>query len=318
MMASCQNEPKFTNETKPGSNGRQQELLVVCDDDLWEGPTGDTVRAILQQDFPWLNQIEPRHDLIHRNFNDFNNTYATFRNILILKLSSDAKVSKVTAESDLYAKPQQIIQITGPSGVSIRNKMMEMQETILERFDQNELRRMAMVMRKINKPSLAEEVKKACSVKISVPQNYYIAKKEENFIWVRKVIPNMQQETSFTVSVYNYTDTSQLNPKNIIAVKDSILKEHVPISDAITYMGTELRYGPESRVIDFKGAYTVETRGFWRAYGNYITGGPFVNYMIHDEKNNRLIMFDGYVRKHNENKRDLLRQLEGIAWTIEL
>ncbi|MFO7722217.1 MAG: DUF4837 family protein, partial [Bacteroidales bacterium] len=77
-------------------------------------------------------------------------------------------------------------------------------------------------------------------------------------------------------------------------------------------------FGYQNRVIEINGNYTLETRGFWRTFGNHSMGGPFINFLVHDEKRGRLIMIDCYVFKPNEDKRDLVRQLEGIAHTLVL
>jgi hypothetical protein len=46
-------------------------------------------------------------------------------------------------------------------------------------------------------------------------------------------------------------------------------------------------------------------------------GGPFLNYAILDEENNRIISLDGYVYYPNNDKRDLLLQLEAMFYTLE-
>jgi len=46
-------------------------------------------------------------------------------------------------------------------------------------------------------------------------------------------------------------------------------------------------------------------------------GGPFVNYVFFDEENNQMVMIDGFVFAPGRGKRDLLLQLEAIAYSID-
>ena len=46
-------------------------------------------------------------------------------------------------------------------------------------------------------------------------------------------------------------------------------------------------------------------------------GGPFVSLITKDEVNNRFVMIDGFVYAPKEDKRELLRQVEAILYTID-
>jgi hypothetical protein len=51
---------------------------------------------------------------------------------------------------------------------------------------------------------------------------------------------------------------------------------------------------------------------------NDFMGGPFINFTFLDEKRNRLISMDGYVYNPNEFKRNFLRQMESIFYTLRI
>ncbi|MDE6307945.1 MAG: DUF4837 family protein, partial [Bacteroidales bacterium] len=82
-----------------------------------------------------------------------------------------------------------------------------------------------------------------------------------------------------------------------------------------SYMTTETGYPdvyPESRPIQIDGRYAVETRGLWKLKGDFM-GGPFVNYVLVDTAQNRVLMMDAYLYSPRKPKRDLLIQMEAIA-----
>ena len=49
----------------PNSSGRIDEVVVVIDKKAWEGNIGEAARAVLEEEYPGLPQIEPRFDLSH-------------------------------------------------------------------------------------------------------------------------------------------------------------------------------------------------------------------------------------------------------------
>lgn len=314
-LGACKQE---MTDSKPGSHARISEMLVVMDNTLWKGDLGDTVRNFFGQYYPYLNQAEPWFTIIHRTPREFDNTYSIFRNILYFMQEPELSGGTIQKEIDYWAIPQTVIQIKGPDFDALHGIFTRNQDQILQAFDQSEIRRLRRVMTSINRHVSSDIINELLDLRIAVPEGYYLASKEEDFVWARKLIRSRNQEQAYWITTFPYTDTSQFAPQYIMALRDSICKKHIPIFDNTSYMGTEYRFGYQNRILDINGAYAVETRGFWRTFGNHSAGGPFLNYMIHDEKRNRLIMIDTYVFKPNEDKRDLLRQLEGTVHTLKL
>lgn len=306
-----------TND-KPGSHARISEMLVVMDKELWQGELGDTVRNFFGQLYPYMNQPESWFSIIYRTPGEFDETYSIYRNILYFVLEPNLDGGTIQKETDHWSKPQTVIQLNGPDSETLFGLFAKNREAILQSFDQSEVRRLKLVMNSINKPGNSKQIEEQLGLKISVPEGYYIAVKDDSFVWARKVIRSLTQETAYWISTIEYKDTAQFNPANVMALRDSIAKSRIPIQDEESYMGTEYRFGYQTRVIDLNGNYALETRGFWRTFGNHSMGGPFLNFLVHDEKNARLIMIDTYAFKPNENKRDLIRQLEGIVHTLVL
>lgn len=315
MLHGCK---QVTTDEKTGSHARISELLVVMNENLWQGELGDTIRNFFGQFYPYLNQPEAWFSIIHRTPEEFTSTYSVYRNILYFILEPEFSGGSIMKEIDPWAKPQTVIQLNGPDSETLLGLFIKNQDAIMKAYDLSEIRRLKGVMNSISKAGNARLVEEQLDLKIAVPEGYYLAKKKENFIWARKIIKSQVQESAFWITTLPYTDTAQFHPTVILAIRDSICKANIPVQDEVSYMGTEYRFGYQSRVIDLNGYYTLETRGFWRTYGNFSMGGPFLNYLIHDEKKGRLIMIDTYVFKPNEDKRDLIRQLEGIAHTLAL
>ncbi len=61
----------------------------------------------------------------------------------------------------------------------------------------------------------------------------------------------------------------------------------------------------------------METRGVWNVVGDFMAG-PFLSYTVVDERHGRLITLEGYVYAPNKPKRDYLRQMEAILYSLEI
>lgn len=308
----------MVTDDKPGSHARISEILIVMDKELWQGDLGDTVRNYFGQFYPYLNQPEAWFSIIHRTPKEFTGTYSIYRNILNFRLEPNLDGGTIQREIDHWAKPQTVIQLNGPDSETLFGLFVKNQDAILQSFNQSEIRRLKNVMNNINKAGMSNQIEELMGLKISVPEGYFLAAADSNFVWARKVIRSLTQETAYWIATIEYTDTTQFNPANAMAIRDSIGKARIPVQDDMSFMGTEYRFGYEYKTIDLNGNYALETRGFWRTFGNHSMGGPFLNYLIHDEENKRLIMIDTYVFRPNEDKRDLVMQLEGIVHTLVL
>ena len=67
ILASC-GESKSSS---PNSTGRGSEIIVVCNKPVWNGPVGDSIRAVLMQYMQGLPEAEPEYTLINIPEKDF-------------------------------------------------------------------------------------------------------------------------------------------------------------------------------------------------------------------------------------------------------
>jgi hypothetical protein len=81
-------------------------------------------------------------------------------------------------------------------------------------------------------------------------------------------------------------------------------------------MTTEMQVFPIFRSYMLSKKYTAELRGLWRVEGDFM-GGPFVSISQIDEQRNRIVTVEGYVYAPKYNKREYIRQLEAILYTIK-
>ena len=81
-------------------------------------------------------------------------------------------------------------------------------------------------------------------------------------------------------------------------------------------MITVPEYEPDLRHVRIEGRYWAEMRGFWDVENNFM-GGPFISYSSVDIANRRVVTIDCYVFSPKNPKRNLMRQLENLVYTVK-
>ncbi|MDX9729940.1 MAG: DUF4837 family protein, partial [Bacteroidales bacterium] len=60
----------------------------------------------------------------------------------------------------------------------------------------------------------------------------------------------------------------------------------------------------------------IEMRGLWTLEGGFM-GGPFISYAFIDSASSRAVVVTGFVYAPREEKRELLRQVEALMYTVK-
>lgn len=91
-----------------GKVGASGEVVVVCDDVIWDGVVGDSLRSIFDRPFPVLPQYEPWFKLVHLEPEAFDRFWKPHRNIVVLELADrvDTQKAKVSIYKEKYSRDQ--------------------------------------------------------------------------------------------------------------------------------------------------------------------------------------------------------------------
>lgn len=314
ILNACDDQQRTAS--KPSSAGGTLEMIVIADEDIWNGLPGKQVKEYFGQDQPGLGQVEPMFDIRYLSPEKFlgSEMFQKHRSILRLKIDPQKKAESAY-KKDVKAKPQYYVEIVAPNNEELIALIKQEQEKIRNVFHRGEQRRIikAYSARSINQNDLAKQIEDSLKLSMVVPQGYQIGILRDDFLWLRKEPAKM----SLGILIYteDYTDTMQFIPDEILVNRDSVTKVNVPGPRKGTYMAVEPIYRPFTRDISFNGEFAVEIRGLWKTV-NYQMGGPFVHITTYDKKNQRLVHMSGFVYHPNKEKRNYLMQLEGIIHSI--
>jgi len=308
------------NSNKPSkvrSIGNTSEVLVVVEyEEQWENSIGKAIKKHLGRDQAGLSQPEPLFDLAHLTKSSFSDLFKKHRNILIVEIDKNRIEPKLELVENLWAEPQVIIRITSPNKEVFIKTFENNVETFIDKYDQAERDRILTVFGPSSKNKVTAEIAKKFGLKLTIPDGFYLAKSEPDFIWVRKEVVEFSQ--GIIIFREPYLDTAQFSKESINARTNRMLKKYVPGSVHESYMTLDEEFIiTEPKIINgFLTDYAIELRGVWDVENDFM-GGPYVSYTFADIKNGQIITLFGYIYNPNKDKRNLLRQLEAILYSTQ-
>tara|TARA_R110002072_G_scaffold22615_1_gene79397 strand:+ start:231691 stop:232665 length:975 start_codon:yes stop_codon:yes gene_type:complete len=311
IFISCNETGKRDTSYLPKSLGNINTLQVITENDLWNGTVGETIREYFAAPTYGLPQDEPLFSMNQMPPSTYTGFARKYRLFLYVTLGNEDKVS--IAENP-YAKPQTGAIITSTTKEGLIKLINENQKRIIDTFKASEIkerqRRTSVSLMKLD--SLPNDL----GVKLKIPSAYHVAKATKDFYWIRKEL----KSGSTNIIVYEVPmdmigkDTSVVG--DIITIRDSIGGKQLPVEDDGQFI-TEEAYAPYlfETLIDNKFAY--ETKGTWEVKNEYMAG-PFVNYAVRDEANNRYLILEGFTHAPSVEKRDLQFELEAILKSAKI
>lgn len=312
LLVACKsNEDKEEKRILSDSSGNINQITLVVKNSLWEGKVGEAIRDNFAAAVNGLPQEEPMFSLSQippETFTGFARKNRSF--ISIQKGEAGKRVVE-----NLYAKPQTGVIITGKNQDELIKEINENSEELVKAFKNTELKEKQRRMRK----SLAsdEQLQEKFNLSLKFPTAYRYAKVEDDFVWIRKEIPKGNMEILIYEVPINTIEADTNIVGNIIKMRDSIGEEHIPGPTEGSYMITEEAYAPYLFETKIDGKFAYETRGTWEVK-NAFMAGPFVNYAIKDEANNRFLVVEGFVFSPSQSKRDNVFEIDAILQSARI
>jgi uncharacterized protein YihD (DUF1040 family) len=295
--------------------GRAGELIVVISEEAWEGKPGKLLRETLAQEHLALPQDEPLFDLVKVQHEGFKSIFKTTRNIVQTRISSNVDSAKVTFQDNVWASPQATVIIQAKNENEFEKLLKENQDRILSYFLKAEKDRLTQNYQKYYERGIYNVLNENFGVIMNIAPGFQIADEKKDFIWLRYETPEISQ--GIVLYTFPYVSDSAFMVDYQLKVRDSILRAHVPGPTTGSFMATERRIEQINNFREHNGNYAAEMRGLWRVVNDFM-GGPYISLAVLDAANQRVIVAFGYVYAPSKDKRNLLRQVEAMVYSLKL
>ncbi|TDU43534.1 uncharacterized protein DUF4837 [Gelidibacter sediminis] len=310
LLTSCNNGKD--QRIISASNGNINNLLVVVDNLLWDDSVGETIRDVVAAPVPALNQEEPLFSLNQMPPAVFDGFATRSRTILKIEKGGPAGV---VIKNDVYARPQTVVVVSGKTDQEIKDELESNSDKIIAAFKKEELKEN---QRRIKKSLMDDKpLQEALGVKLNFQTAYRIAKQDEDFFWIRKQIPTGTMDIMIYEVPLHTIKKGDSAIIDIVRMRDSIGKVHIPGPVEGSYMITEDAYTPYLSETELDGKFTYETKGIWDVKNAFMSG-PFINYAIEDKANDRFLVIEGYVFAPSVEKRNNIFEMEAIIKSVKI
>ncbi len=309
-FTSCKNNSE-NKRYLPPSTGAVNSLMVVMDNNLWQGEVGDKVREVFADRVLAVPQSEAIFSLTQIPPQVFRGATSHSRSVLFVQKDT---LSIGHVKSNVYSVPQKVAVVKGRTNDELLLNIEAVAQKAVAAFKNNEI---SEAQRRFKKSLNNEtDLKDELGIQLDIPSVYRVGKHEENFVWIdRQILKGNMNIIAYAMPWDAFSNDSTF-VQDIVQMRDSIGKKYVPGPYDGTFMITEKAFSPYVFPAEVNGFKAAEVRGIWEISG-YPMAGPFLTYIINDEANKRKLILEGFIFAPSANKRDDLLELEAIMKTLK-
>lgn len=293
------------------ASSMSNEVLVVMDDDEWEGKAGRALFDVLNSPAKGLPQFEPNFRILQITPDNFTSTFKVSRNIIMPEISNFYSAPRLSSELDKFASGQVIMSVRAPDTAAFINFLKENQDGIVDYILNKELERTAQwLIRDSGTPQ--SRIQQLFGINIHYPKGLSNITEHPNFYWATNSAGRSRRDIA--IYQFPYTTETVFEKDSLIAIRDSVLGQYITGSFD-SHMITATAYDPDYRKMEVNGLFRAELRGLWEMNSDMM-GGPFVSHAFVNENTNMVVVVDVFIFAPETNKRNLIRNMEGALYTI--
>lgn len=328
VLFSCDDVSVKNDNFLPDAIGPYSDVLVICDDVIWEAGVKEAVEEQLSKEIEGLLQPEREFDLSHINIKGFTKLFKKQREILAIAVSPRVKTASLSRKKDVFANGQKYVQVKAPNVAEaiklIRNRGLQ----IFKEFSNHRTDQIHNRIKFKNAKKLESKLKEERNIKLTIPSGYKVDTDSSDFTYYFRKEPkpceygkssSCYYQNGIMVYSFPYESEEMFTGQFMVNYRDSITEQYLTSVNSTDsnkkFMQVE-RLLPISELSFTKdGKYTYLMKGWWKLK-NGVMGGPFVTVAIVDEKRNRVVCADGFCYGPNFSKRQFIKQLEAVCLSL--
>jgi signal peptidase I len=313
------------DDYKTESTGLRGEVLVFMDDFYWKKEPGQITQQYFEKFLYGTPQLETQLSVRNYPLKNFNRNHKVNRNILLVKFDKELTSLTYDILKDKWAKNQLYIEIKTPNIEEYEVFMLNRGEVLANLFLTEERERLQSHFSKRKSEPAVKQIQSKHQLKITFPKDFRVSENKKDFVWatyermVTRQGRTFDMQQGFFIYHYPYTSDSTFYTQKLIEKRNEVLQQHVKGDTDDVYMTTQMmkNFEPKADTVNLNGKFAILMRGQYRMENDFGFGGPFISLTTLDEKRNRVVTIEGYVFAPNSPKRELIRDLEAILYSLE-
>ncbi|MBQ9641073.1 MAG: DUF4837 family protein [Bacteroidaceae bacterium] len=287
------------------------EMLIVANKEWLQTTAGQSLMSVAESDVEGLAMHEPCFRCTKINPVNFDGTFKMYGNIIVAEISSKYRQAEMRVSRNLYCRPQLIVFLAAPNDKAFIELIDSRRDQLLDMFNEQEFNRESLVLQKKHSGVVAQQAQKQFGVSLFAPADIDQVKTGKDFFWASA----SKQEFRLNICLYTLP-LRNLTLEDFVAARDSVMQINIPGGHEGQWMETDSRTVSSKVRQQTQGHDIMVVRGLWDMRGDAM-GGPFVSYIQTDERQQRILVCEGFVFAPNEKKRPLIRELEAALQTLK-
>lgn len=316
LLISC--ESKKSQRVFLDSNGRMNHLLIVMNESKWNGESGNKLKDIIMTPVLGMPQEENQFDVSQVPEYSFGKMFKASRNVLMVGIDT---VNSFNTEQNVYAKPQQIVKITGTSDEALVEMLELYKEKMISTFKNFDIENIQRGHKKQAYGTKSFETLNNLGIEMTIPKIFKKVDDTGEFLWLRQHLSGGIAKGDGTSNILVYSVPMPKSKKGLVKtisnMRDTIGKKYIPGRKENMFMITEKLVKPRvfKMTLDEKNCYA--TFGKWEVLNDFMAG-PFLNYAIEDVENDRWVVVEAFTYAPSVDKRDFMFEVEAVLKTIHI
>ncbi|MEA3495905.1 MAG: DUF4837 family protein [Bacteroidota bacterium] len=330
-------------ENIPTSIGGIYELFVVGENLTSNPELKIKISESISQIIPALPQPEQMFSLTFIDVNNFNANFRKNINVLLLSVLPKDKqmqnlIGNITTKENInfikiknvWSEPQKVISVSGNTEEALISELQKRKVEIFNSFDKTSKIKLRNLIYKKNEHSkFTKRLSENHNFKFLVPKNYFFVLEAfpgnrdtilekynlNSLAWMR----SESEKSNNNIIIYSVDYDKKLleSEKEIFKLKSKVSKI-VTSKNKDSYMSIDtIHYDYYFQKNKLNNLEAFELKGIWQMENDWM-GGPFINYIIPDKKNNRIIFIEAFIYAAGTQKRNFVKRLEVILETFSL
>lgn len=333
---SCESSSENNDRFLPSSAGQPDEILWVMNEKFLDDTIGSTIYHRFAKSYDVLPQAEPNYALRQKSFQQFNNDIIKKYRTIVICASEEEDADKIELIKSIaqkkgiefkdklilknvWANPQLVVLITAKNNEKLLQNLIangDEIETAIRKSEDISIDK--LIFRDERNHDAKKVVKDNFGFNIEIPIDYYIAKNESDFVWLRKETYVLSSNLLFYKKKLSAEELNSGIDWNQYAIqtREEVTKTYISSQVEGSYMEIEDRFAPVFQdSTEILGHTAIETKGLWRIEGDFM-GGPFRTITWLDQTTATYYMLDVFVHAPKEGKKKYMRHLESIIATV--
>ena len=291
VFFSCDNNQK--TDVKLKNTGSDHEVIIVTDDQIWDGEKGRALKNIFQKEIEGLPQSEQSFNLIQINPSEFNRIFETHKNIIFISIDTEDSYTQ-----NKWSEDQIVIYLSSMSNEETFEKNCN---TAFNFIEKKELESIKSSYKQAHNTKARKFIKDEFGIDIYLPTEYSVPIEGEGIFVADFHSFNEQKDLLKYIIVFDISHHNKNFDSEVLHRSDSILSLYIPGEAKNSFVEIDKRV----QINEKNGIY----RGMWRLKNGFMAGPLIIKTY---DKTDKTIVTLGLIFYPNENKRKFIKTLEAF------